>query len=98
MNKEKIIEHLIYKYEMDLEYLKSLNDEQLKKLYKQKENESLIIAKNPNKFFYIKSLPVPKEYKHKTTTKGGKIIFLTFIIMLILLFVLFITVAFIKFK
>ncbi|MGZ9756688.1 hypothetical protein [Mycoplasma sp. 4423] len=98
MNKEKIIEHLIYKYEMDLEYLKSLNDKQLKNLYKQKENESLIIAKNPNKFFYIKSLPIPKEYKHKTTIKGGKIIFLTFIIMLILLFVLFITVAFIKFK
>ncbi|MGZ9755802.1 hypothetical protein ACXYRR_02620 [Mycoplasma sp. 246B] len=98
MNKEKIIEHLIYKYEMDLEYLKSLNDEQLKNLYKQKENESLIIAKNPNKFFYIKSLPIPKEYKHKTTAKGGKIIFLVFIIMLIWLFVLFITVAFIKFK
>ncbi|UUD36183.1 hypothetical protein NPA08_04510 [Mycoplasmopsis citelli] len=94
--KEQMIEHLIYKYEINEEYLHSLSDEQIKNLYQQKEHESLILAKNPNKFFYLKSLPVPKEVKTKTSSKAGKWIFLAFIIMLILLFTLFMLVAFLN--
>ncbi|TDV23535.1 hypothetical protein BCF59_0526 [Mycoplasmopsis mustelae] len=98
MNKSRneLIEHLIYKYEFQQEYLNSLNDEQLLSLYNQKENESLILAKNPNKFFYIKSLPIPKDVKPKTSAKAGKWIFIAFIVMILLLFTLFMIVAFIN--
>ncbi|TQC54712.1 hypothetical protein [Mycoplasmopsis cynos] len=89
-------EHLIHKYNLDEKYLNKLSEQELNELYEQKEKESLIIAKNPNKFFYIKSLPVPKEVETKTSSIGGKIVFFAFIIMLLLFFVLFFVLAFIK--
>ncbi|MGZ9413648.1 hypothetical protein [Mycoplasma sp. 480] len=94
--KQELIEHLVYKYALDEKYLSQLSLEQLEELYQEKEKESLLIAKNPNKFFYIKSLPVPKEVETKTSTKGGWIIFGAFITVIIFAIVLFLLLAFLK--
>ncbi|WP_391591772.1 hypothetical protein MCAV_07450 [[Mycoplasma] cavipharyngis] len=92
--KEEMIEHLIYKYQINEQYLNSLSEQQIKQVYQQKEQESLILAKNPNKFFHIKSLPVPKDVKTKTSSKAGKWVFIAFLIMILLIFTLFMLVAF----
>ncbi|UWD34012.1 hypothetical protein [Mesomycoplasma molare] len=96
--REELIEILNHKYELDLKYLESLDFNQLEEIYLKKEKEELSLLKNPNKFFYVKGLPVPKEVETKTSEKGGKLIFAFFVLTLLLVLVLFFVLAIINLK
>ncbi|WGI36972.1 hypothetical protein [Mesomycoplasma lagogenitalium] len=96
MNKteSELKEILNYKYKFEIEYLNKLTYEQLQELYDQKEKEEIALAKNPNKFWYIKSLPVPKEVKTKTSSKAGIWVFVAFCLVLLSVFIIFMVLAF----
>lgn len=94
MELKKIKDLLIYKFGYSQKEIENLSEEEILKIWNQKQEEELIIAKNPNKFFYIKSMPVPKNVETKTSSKAGVIVFIVFILMLIAVFVLFLVLAF----
>ncbi|VEU59351.1 hypothetical protein [Mesomycoplasma neurolyticum] len=94
MEKQEIINKITKIYNYEKNQIENLSLEELKNLLKELEEKQAFINKNPNSFFYIKSLPVPKEVKQIKSTIPGWIIFFVFIFLLLMVFVIFMILAF----
>ncbi|WP_025755661.1 hypothetical protein [Mycoplasmopsis cricetuli] len=93
-SRQEIIRKLHELYNLEISEIEFLTLEELEKILKQEEEKQIFLNKNPNKFFYIKSLPLPKEVKKINSNKPGWIIFSVFVLLLFLIFVLFMILAF----
>lgn len=87
---------LINIYNVDKKEVEKLNDTQINKLLSQKEKEKLAISNNPNKFWFIKEMPVPKVYEPKTSKTYGFLIILALFLVLIGFLIMFIILAFLN--
>ncbi len=87
---------LINIYNLDEKEVEKLSDSQINKLLEQKEKEQIAISKNPNKFWFIKGMPPPKEFKTKTSKTYGFLIILILFLVLIGFLVVFIVLAFLN--
>ncbi|WP_348602597.1 hypothetical protein ABJ972_02900 [Mesomycoplasma hyopneumoniae] len=96
MRKKELKKQLVELYDFEISELENKSEIELEKLLQKSKNEAIILKNNPNKFFYIKSMPKPKEIQAKTSTKAGWIVFFAFIGVLLLAFILFMTLAFIN--
>ncbi|ATP59492.1 hypothetical protein [Mesomycoplasma dispar] len=96
MKEKELKKQLVELYDFEISELENKSEIELEKLLEKSKNEKISLKHNPNKFFYIKSMPKPKEIKTKTSTKAGWIIFFAFISVLLLAFILFLTIAFIN--
>ncbi|WP_027333956.1 hypothetical protein [Mycoplasma elephantis] len=82
-NREHAIQLLVSVYDEEYEKMNLLSDEELKELSIEHQKKDIQIKRNPNNFFYIKGMPLPKEYNPKTSTRGGWILFISIIIVII---------------
>ncbi|AJR12020.1 Uncharacterised protein [Mesomycoplasma dispar] len=96
MKEKELKKQLVELYDFEISELENKSEIELEKLLEKSKNEKMALKHNPNKFFYMKSMPKPKEIKTKTSTKAGWIIFFAFISVLLLAFILFLTIAFIN--
>ncbi|CAT04788.1 Uncharacterised protein [Mesomycoplasma conjunctivae] len=92
--KEKIIKELVKIYDHEQKKLENKSLEELNEILEQAKEDKIRLKSNPNKFFYIKSLPKPKEVKTTTSTKAGAIVFIAFVLTLLLAGALFFIIAF----
>lgn len=94
------IEHkknmLINIYNFDKKEVEKLNNSEINKLLLQKEKEQIAISKNPNKFWFIKEMPPPKQFQTKTSKTYGFLVILTLFLVLIGFLIMFIVLAFLN--
>ncbi|WP_033161008.1 hypothetical protein [[Mycoplasma] collis] len=91
--KNKLINKIIELYDVEENEIKNLSIDELKTKLNMLEKKQAFINKNPNSFFYIKSLPLPKKVKQINSTIPGWIIFFIFILLLASTFVIFLILA-----
>ncbi|AJC50029.1 hypothetical protein DR095_01760 [Mycoplasma flocculare] len=96
MTKKELKTQLVELYDFKINELEGKSLIELEKLLQKSASEKITLEKNPNKFFYIKSMPKPKQIQQKTSEKSGWIVFFAFVFVLLLAFILFLTIAFIN--
>ena len=94
MNKDRkhSLDILVNIYNMSYQEIEKMSNMKLTKLVRQKEEEAIALSQNPNKFWYIKGMPVPKKHEIKTSKIWGAVIvamlFLALLGFLIMFFVM----------
>ena len=97
MNKKEHKKNMLINiYNLDKKEVEKLNDSEINKLLLQKEKEQIVISKNPNKFWFIKKMPPPKEFKTKTSKTYGFLVILALFLVLVGFLIMFIVLAFLN--
>ncbi|UUD36930.1 Uncharacterised protein [Mycoplasmopsis californica] len=93
-DRDHVIQLLVNVYGEDFEKLQTYNDDELEELRNKYEKEQIKKKMNPNNFFLIKGMPIPKEYEPKTSTKAGWILFIAIIAAILFSFITFLLIGF----